>query len=210
MQLAYNGLPSEYIKQKIRKTVPNVVNFLISGSLQEGKGQKEALEALYLLKMKGYNNLKLFIAGRGQEKFKSELLKLIFDQDLGDMAVMVGYVDDMNSLREQMDVELVCSRSEAFGRVTIEAMMSTNPVIATNAGANAELVVDLYNGLLYAQGQPKDLAIKIEYLLNYPQEIVRMGSNAYQYSISNFTSKENANRIEHLYGLLLDHANLND
>ncbi len=37
----------------------------------------------------------------------------------------------MKELRKT-DVELVCSKGEAFGRVTIEAMMAGNPVIGSD------------------------------------------------------------------------------
>lgn len=45
-------------------------------------------------------------------------------------------------MRKKIDVELVCSRSEAFGRVTIESMMSSNPVIGANTGGTKELIIE--------------------------------------------------------------------
>lgn len=42
--------------------------------------------------------------------------------------------------------------------MTIEAMLSSNPVIASNAGANPELVRDGENGFLYTYNVADDLA----------------------------------------------------
>jgi glycosyltransferase involved in cell wall biosynthesis len=45
-----------------------------------------------------------------------------------------------------MNIGLMCSRDEAFGRVTIEFMLHKMPVIASNSGANPELVINRING----------------------------------------------------------------
>jgi len=102
-----------------------------------------------------------------------------------------------------MDIELVCSKSEAFGRVTIEAMMSMNPVIASDTGANPELVIENFNGLLYRQGNHHDLAGKIEILIHKRELIQQYGKNAYTYAKSKYIAENNADNIEILYQKLL-------
>ena len=56
----------------------------------------------------------------------------------------------------------MCSRAEAFGRVTVEAMKLGLPVIGAARGATPELVRDGWNGLLYAHGDANELAGKID------------------------------------------------
>lgn len=104
-----------------------------------------------------------------------------------------------------MDVELVCSKSEAFGRVTIEAMMSMNPVIASNTGANTELIKEDYNGLLYNYGNYVDLANKIEVLIQNPDLLEKYGKNGYKFALENFTAEINAKNIEMVYKELISH-----
>ena len=53
---------------------------------------------------------------------------------------------------------------ETFGRTIIEAYACGTPVIASNLGAMAELVVDGETGLLFAPGDADDLAAKVRSL----------------------------------------------
>ena len=116
---------------------------------------------------------------------------------------LLGMVKDMPSLRKKMDVELVCSVCEGFGRVTIEAMMSSNPVIGSDTGGTPELIQDGVNGYLYRQGNIQELADKIIGLLEHPEEIGRMGRNAYLFAVGRFTRKKNAEKILEVYEKLI-------
>lgn len=52
-------------------------------------------------------------------------------------------------------------QKEAFGRVTVEAMGSGVPVIGANSGGTVELIKNKETGLLYCQGDYRDLSEKI-------------------------------------------------
>lgn len=194
----YNGIPEGFLQEK-PFFQSNDINILISGALQEGKGQKEAIYAISHLFKKGYTNMKLFIAGTGNHQYERELIQIISENNLEENITMIGYINDIKELRATMHLELVCSKSEAFGRVTVEAMMSMNPVIATDTGANPELIVNNENGLLYHQGDFVDLANKIEHFLKNPQELSRMGRNGYEYAYQHYTAQRNADEIEKVY-----------
>lgn len=56
---------------------------------------------------------------------------------------------------------LMCSKMEAFGRVTVEALKCGLPVIAANTGGSLEIIEDGTNGYLYQSGNTLDLADKI-------------------------------------------------
>lgn len=198
VKIIYNGISNEYLHKKHHKN-KNKLNLLISGSLQNGKGQKEAIKAVNYLIKNGKNNLKLWIAGRGNSQYKKELMNLIQEMNIEQYVELLGYINDMVELRKKMNIELVCSKKEAFGRVTIEAMMSSNPVIASNTGANIELVENKFNGLLYEQGNFTDLANKINYFVEDFNEINRIGKNAFEFSKNNFTAQINADKIEKIY-----------
>jgi len=69
----------------------------------------------------------------------------------------------------------LCSRSEAFGRVIVEAMKRGRPVIVARSGGAQELVADSGGGLLYAPGNDEGLADAIERLAGDPAEARRIG-----------------------------------
>ena len=77
----------------------------------------------------------------------------------------MGEVKNMSFVRNTVDIELVCSRFEAFGRVTIEAMNNGLPLIGANAPATDEIICDEVNGLLYEVNNPNDLARQIDRLI---------------------------------------------
>ena len=67
----------------------------------------------------------------------------------------------MPQLFAETDVELVCSESEGFGRVIVEAMRSGVVVIAPACGAAPEIIDDGEDGLLYEPMNIEDLKAKI-------------------------------------------------
>lgn len=73
-----------------------------------------------------------------------------------------------------MDINLVCSRSEGLGRITIESMLAGCLTISAAAGATCEIIKDKDNGLLYQCGNFKVLANKIEWAINHKGILKRL------------------------------------
>lgn len=202
-EMIFNGLD---IKQKIKEPVykaDKAYNLLISGRIKESKGQLEAISAIKILRDKGYNNLTLYIAGICDDTYIEKLNLYIEDNKIIDNINFCGFVKDMTKFREKIDIELVCSKMEAFGRVTIEAMLNGNPVIGANTGGTKELIKNRATGLLYEQGNVNDLAKKIEELINDYELRKNIVEKSYSYAKSNFTSKINADRIIKEYRKIL-------
>lgn len=195
-RLIYNGLPKEYLRKKNPRE-RSFFNFLIAGRLEEAKGQRDAIMAMNNIFKQGLRNFKLYIAGSGP--LDDELKNLVKILGLGDCIEFCGKISDLNNLRKIIDVEFVCSRSEAFGRVTIESMMSSNPVIGANTGATKELIVDGFNGYLYEQGNHEDMSSKIIKIMSNNIKFNEMSKNAYFFSKQNFSSKINSEKIYNLY-----------
>lgn len=197
LQVVYNGVSEANILYKTEvKDSRSRIEFLMSGRISAEKGQEEAIRAVGLLVKKGYRNLHLSIAGPGES---DALEKLIAEENLQEYVSMLGFIENMPYLRKNMDVELVCSVCEGFGRVTAEAMMSSNPVIGSNTGGTPEVIRDGENGYLYEKGNVEELAQKMEIFLKNPEKIRFMGNVAYTDSNSKFTRKRNAQEIEQIY-----------
>jgi glycosyltransferase involved in cell wall biosynthesis len=82
------------------------------------------------------------------------------------------------ALRCKAAVTIVCSRYEVFGLTATEAMAQGCPLVATAAGALAEIVQDGANGLLCRPEDPEDLATKICFLLENPLSAQQFGRQA--------------------------------
>lgn len=172
----YNGIP------KLQKSYPkeehNTFNILQCGVISPTKGVDTSVRALAQLHNEGYHDIELYLAGIGNLDFCEEDLKMVKDH-----VHVLGFVNNIQEIRQkQIDVELVCSKSEAFGRVTIEAMQCGIPVIGANTAGTSELVYDEVNGLLFNMGDSNDLAKKIIKLYTDRKLFKKIKLNAYNSS----------------------------
>src|SRR5439155_8137042 len=67
---------------------------------------------------------------------------------------------------------------ETFGLVAVEAFACGLPVIASRLGAVAEIVDEGRTGLLFRAGDPGDLTKKVQWAMDHPNALCRMGEDA--------------------------------
>jgi glycosyltransferase involved in cell wall biosynthesis len=204
--VVYDGIPPEYAIDKAQGAASGETVFLLAGNVQEGKGQRLAVEAARILHGRGRTGFRLLLAGaptsmKLSRAYAEEVKELAANLPEG-VVEFAGYVRDMNALRARADVELVCSASEAFGRVTVEAMLASNPVIASDSGASPELVADGETGLLFPAGDVEALADRMERLIGNPSLVRAMGEAAQRRAKKNFLSSRNTDQVEGIYRAL--------
>ena len=71
---------------------------------------------------------------------------------------------------------------ESFSLVAVEAFKHGKPVIATNLGGQAEIVIDNYVGLHCLPKNPQSIAEKIDLLYENPELYNQLSRNALEYS----------------------------
>ena len=74
------------------------------------------------------------------------------------------------------------SRTEAMGRVLIEAMISKKPIVAANVGGIPSIVKDNFNGLLFEKENVDDLAKKMEVILKNKSLTAYLSKNGYKFA----------------------------
>ena len=202
LKVIYNGIkiPTPIVKQKESE----ILNLCFVGAISENKNQIEAIKACkYLKEELKVENFIMHIIGDGDKSYLKSLKQYVFDNGLEHKIKFVGYLNDINQFLNKMDVGLVCSKKEAFGRVTIEYMMHKMPVIASNTGANSELIKDCFNGFLYQYGDFKELASKIKKFYNNRDLIESIGESGYNNAIEKYSSEKNTSSIFAVYRKLL-------
>lgn len=108
-----------------------------AGRLTPQKGQTHLVELAKKLKDNKIE-FTLFIAGTGE--LQSELERLIDKYELQNEVFLLGFVKDMDSFMNSIDVFLLSSIWEGFGYVLVEAMTKSKPVIAFDVSSNPEIV----------------------------------------------------------------------
>jgi glycosyltransferase involved in cell wall biosynthesis len=133
------------------------------GRIAEGKNQMVALHALKILKTEGVLPHITFVGGVNQTYF-TLLNNFVQANDLINQIVFVNHTDKPWEYVQQADCILVCSRNEAFGRVTVEAMKSGRIVVASITGAGKELIEHNKTGFLFHPENANELAQIIKQL----------------------------------------------
>jgi glycosyltransferase involved in cell wall biosynthesis len=207
MHVIYNPVSAEELDQG-RIILPDLADsehplVIIVGRVHPAKGQEEAVRAAAELAERG-QAICLWIVGGGEEEYLEELQELVRALGVEEHVYFAGYRIDALQLMAAADLCLVCSRAEAFGRVTAEAMLVRTPVVGARSGATPELIRDCQEGLLYEPGDHHDLARKIEYIIQHPEEAQQMGERGFQRASRLFTVKRYSDRIYSLLKELIE------
>jgi glycosyltransferase involved in cell wall biosynthesis len=89
---------------------------------------------------------------------------------------------DLTRLLAAGDIFVLPSLAEFFPLVVCEAMASAKPVIGTRVGGVPDQIKDGWNGYLVEPANENQLAEKIRYLIDHPEERKRMGLNGRQFA----------------------------
>jgi glycosyltransferase involved in cell wall biosynthesis len=168
---------------------------VLVGRRRPSKGQQDAVAAVGRLTSAGVN-VALELVGPGDPAFDEELRTLAVTCGAQGRISFVGPEEDHFAHFAGADISLTCSRIEALGRTTIEAMKLGKPVIGAAAGATPELVRPGWNGLLYEPGDAADLARSVEALASDPTAARAMGDRARAWAWQTFNREVLACELE--------------
>ncbi|RFM35856.1 glycosyltransferase family 4 protein [Chitinophaga silvisoli] len=212
-KIVYNGVISiKTLKQHIeaisnKKEEPQKeFVFALVGHLSEEKGQLEALRAFHQLYTK-CKNIRLILAGSGPDDYTAMLKAYVQELGLGANVDFTGYIADIRGVYTSIDCLLMCSKHEALGRVTIEAMSFGKPVIGYDAAGTKEIIQDGENGLLYL-GEADVLAEKMAILALDKALQEKLSRNAFN-SVKKFTIEEYAETVKDIYASLTVSESIN-
>jgi glycosyltransferase involved in cell wall biosynthesis len=151
----------------------------VVAQLSPWKGQDTAIEALRLLSEQGIDAHLLLIGSAkfvanatrfDNEQYVAGLRRLIADAGLGERVSFLGERDDVPQLVRALDVLLLPSHEEPFGRALLEAMALEVPVLATSVGGPAELVREGRDGYLLPPREPAAWADGVRRIVEGPEQ----------------------------------------
>jgi len=168
--------------------IPNSFRLILVGNVYPAKGQMEALKAVAELNKRSIS-VELAVVGQlnTDSAFYKELVAYKKQNDLTNV-YFYGYTPHPHAYMRQADAVLVCSQYEAFGKVTVEAMLLGKCVIGANTGGTKEIIQEGKNGFLYKQGSPLDLAQKILRIVKDRDLHRKVGTSASAYALKHFTN----------------------
>lgn len=91
---------------------------------------------------------------------------------------------------------VVClAKDEPFGLIPLEAMACGIPVLAVNEGGYKETVLNDKTGFLVLR-EPKSIADKLQFLLARPKLLNKIGKNARNHAVENWTWEKSAKNLK--------------
>jgi len=194
----YNGVCSKDISCSTHNF--GNIKIIFSGALSKAKGQEELIKAINILvNERQIKNIKACIVGHNDIKYKKYLLELIHEFTLEKYIEIQDARKDIYKYLSEFDVGVVCSKAEGFGRVTAEYMFAGLGIVATNTGANTELIEDNVNGFLYKRGDYIDFADKLQKYIEDKNLIKKHGEKAREIARNKYDITICADNVEKVY-----------
>lgn len=188
----------------MHQVINSIPQILYLSNFKRDKGVLILIEALGLLKDKGYNfNARL--VGAPSDLAIEPLETIIRNQDLSDFVKVVGplYGDEKFNELRNADIFVNPTYNDAFPLVIIEAYQFAIPVISTYEGGIADMVINNETGLLVKTQNPQMLADKIAILLNDNNLRRMMGKKGYERFINNYTLEHFENNLNRTFRTIL-------
>ena len=200
---------SEYLRQSFIRDyrVPSEKVFAIGGAVNfdqvpapiDGK-QYDNQQLLFIgvdFQRKG-GPLLLQAFSRLRERLPDATLHVVGPQTIGDVppgVVLHGRLsrgipserETLESLFRQCSLFVMPSLYEPYGIAPLEAMFYSMPCLNTDAWAFRENIKPGFNGYLVRKGDADDLYQRLVEMLADPESLSRMGKNAREFAVANFT-----------------------
>lgn len=175
----------------------------IIGRISKKKGQLFLIESLLKLKEKGIQ-IELLIFGSATvndpecQSYYQQLCDTVKQNRLEGVVHFVEYQEDVALFYNAVDLFVLASHSETYGMVTIEAMLSGLPIVATQSGGTSEILGYGQLGLLYEYENQENFCEKIIRLLNNKKESENMAARAQKTACEKYALEIEINEIDSL------------
>lgn len=185
-------------------TVGEQLVFYSIGTIERRKGQDILVEAIKKLPDAKKKQCKFLFIGR---PVQDDIFKAVSDlqMEYPEMVEIVGTVnrEKMMDMYRQADCVICSSREDPMPIFVTESMLMNKATICSANTGSASLIKNGYNGYVYENNDPAQLAEKIELVLEHPELLEDMGKHARE-TYKQYLSLEQfeKNVIEEIRGII--------
>lgn len=169
---------SESIRKQYLKS-PEQMLIGVVARLEKGKGVMDAVKVADHLRQTDMPFQLVFFGNEpiGGEGHKQELEDEVRRRNLRDCVQFAGHRTDIEQVIASLDVMLMPSPAETFGRVIIEAMASGTPVVASGGGGVSSIVRHHVDGILAGPHNIEEMADGIRFIYDFPEKKKKIAEN---------------------------------
>lgn len=160
--------------------------------LRPEKNHLQLLDAIVALRRQGIPARALLV---GDGPMRTAIEQRARRLGIVGLVAIAGLQEDVRPYIATCNVVVLCSITETFSLAAIEAMAMRRPVVHSEVGGAAEMIVPGHNGLLFPVGDTLALVKALARLAN-PVEAKRMGDNARAMVERHFTEETMIDRYE--------------
>lgn len=135
--------------------------------------------------------------------FGEELKRMVEAAGLGERILFLGEVPDVKVWYRRLSLYVAPSRNEGFGLTPLEAMASQTAVVASTAGAYAEMILPGETGSVVPAGDYEALKAAIAHWIEDPVRTDAAGLAALAHVRATFALENEANALREIYDGLL-------
>ncbi len=176
------------------------------GRLSKLKGVHILIEAIALLIKRNYTEIRLKIAGTGDQKYVEACKQQITDMHLEKNIELVGELSTKqlpDFLANALFSVVPALWFENLPNSLIESLACGTPVIASNIGSLTKCIENGKNGFLFGPGDSLDLADKIAYCLDNVSLLNNMTINARTDAEAKYSPDEHIDALLKVFNSLL-------
>ncbi|MCG2754090.1 MAG: glycosyltransferase family 4 protein [Desulfobacteraceae bacterium] len=170
-----------------------------AGRLTPVKGQRYLIEAARKIVDVKPDTTFVFL---GDGELLNELKNMAFRLGIRENVKFLGWRPDVAEVMSTFDIFVLPSLNEGMGRVLVEAMAMGKPIVASDVGGIADLVVDGKNGFLVPAADVEIMVVRINDLLESAEKRKKMGENG-KSRAANYSSNLMVKNIDQLYRAML-------
>lgn len=197
-----NGI-SEQVPEMSQSVPTHVRDFLRDGTvvgsigrLSREKGFSYLVDAFYGVSRK-FPKAKLLLIGDGP--VRRDLQRRIDGLNLGDRAMITGYVNEAAALTSRLSLYVCSSLSEGLPLTVLEAMRARTPIVSTAVGSIPEILGDGAGGKLVPPESVDALEGAITKLLSNPGLASSMAVWSHESFVTKYSSKIMCDRYLQVY-----------
>jgi len=200
----FKPISSDAQKEELRLALKlPAKGFLVGcvGALRPVKDHEGLLKAFAVLKARTGDlvSTESYLVLVGDGPLVPELRAMSNQLKIQDRVLFMGRRDDVEKILRVTDVFVLNSKTEGMSYAILEAMSSGIPIVATDVGANRELIRQGVEGYLYTPGDLEGLVNYLLTLIDDKSLVAKMGGAARNKIVENYSFEGMVSAYERLY-----------
>ena len=167
---------------------PDTVLVGLIGAIHQRKGHETFIDAASRVVMTA-GHICYVIIGDGVADHVGKIRQKVASTGLAGNFIFTGWRNDVANVMTELDIIVVASEQEAFGRVVIEAMALKKAIVATRSGGPEEIITNGVTGFLVPVRDAESMADRITTLAMDPELRRRVGARGFETVVREFGEK---------------------